>query len=269
MFKSSCFFLLWLLLPLFASAHLVEPVKTAEQAGHALVTEMLARDRGYHSYQTQVRMVIRAANGDEAERQLWIQGLEQDSGGDHILSYFDSPRDLAGTALLTHSKALTADDQWLYLPSVQRVKRISSGNQSGPFMGSEFAYEDMSSWQLEKFRYQLDSEDQDEQHHYWVINSYPQYPNSGYSMLKVWLDQQLYQPRRIDYYDRNGRLLKRLELLDYQLYQDKFWRPHRSVMTNLQNQRQTILHWDGYELGLALSPQQFQPNQLRFAAGPR
>jgi hypothetical protein len=36
-------------------------------------------------------------------------------------------------------------DQWLYLPALKRVKRISSSNKSGPFVGSEFAYEDISS----------------------------------------------------------------------------------------------------------------------------
>ena len=66
---------------------------------------------------------------------------------------FDEPRDVKGTALLIHAHRESADDQWLYLPALKRVKRISSSNQSGSFMGSEFAYEDMSSPEVEKFTY--------------------------------------------------------------------------------------------------------------------
>ena len=55
-----------------------------------------------------------------------------------------TPRDIEGTALLSHAKILDADDQWLYLPALKRVKRISSSNKSGPFVGSEFAFEDFT-----------------------------------------------------------------------------------------------------------------------------
>ena len=57
------------------------------------------------------------------------------------------------TALLIHVHGESADDQWLYLPALKRVKRISSSNRSGSFMGSEFAYEDLTAPAVEKFTY--------------------------------------------------------------------------------------------------------------------
>ena len=62
---------------------------------------------------------------------------------------FDEPRDVKGTAFLIHAHKQEADDQWLYLPALKRVKRISSSNRSGSFMGSEFSYEDLGAQELE------------------------------------------------------------------------------------------------------------------------
>ena len=65
----------------------------------------------------------------------------------------DKPADVKGTALLSFSHVLEPDDQWLFLPALERVKRISSSNKSGPFMGSEFAYEDFTSQEVGKYKY--------------------------------------------------------------------------------------------------------------------
>ena len=71
--------------------------------------------------------------------------LENDkpNEGDKSLSIFDTPADVEGTIFLSHTKIKNPDDQWLFLPALKRVKRISSSNKSGPFMGSEYAYEDL------------------------------------------------------------------------------------------------------------------------------
>jgi hypothetical protein len=61
--------------------------------------------------------------------------IEVKGDGDKSLSIFDSPRDVKGTALLTFTHALESDEQWLYLPALKRVKRISFSNKSGPFLG--------------------------------------------------------------------------------------------------------------------------------------
>jgi hypothetical protein len=56
---------------------------------------------------------------------------------------------------MTFTHKIGPDDQWLYLPAIKRVKRISSNNKSGPFMGSELAFEDLSSQEVEKYTYKF------------------------------------------------------------------------------------------------------------------
>ena len=98
-------------------------------------------------------MLLRNKQGRENRRELRIKVLEVEGDGDRSLFVFDQPRDVAGTAMLVHGHRDAADDQWLYLPALARVKRISSSNRSGSFMGSEFAYEDLSVPEVEKFTY--------------------------------------------------------------------------------------------------------------------
>lgn len=234
-------------------------------SGFDVAKEMISRDTGYVSYTSDVEMSIVAANGDTVRRQLTIKGIEQENDGDKIITYFQAPRDIAGTALLTFSHAIEADDQWLFLPSIKRVKRISSNNRSGPFMGSEFAYEDMSSWELDKYRYELVEEKTQDGQSYWLLACFPRYENSGYSKLVAWIDQDIYQPRKIEYYDRKGTLFKQLILSDYEQYNQRYWRPKFAKMDNLKNKRSSSLSWKNMTLGVDVPQSQFEPKQLRNA----
>ena len=113
-------------------------------------------DRGFGDSEVELTMVLRNSAGKETQRRLTITTLEvpDESVGDQSLVMFSTPRDIAGTALLSHARILDPDDQWLYLPALKRVKRISSANKSGPFVGSEFAFEDFTSLELNKYDYE-------------------------------------------------------------------------------------------------------------------
>ena len=95
-------------------------------------------------------MTLKNRAGKTSRRIIRIKTLESKGDGDKSLSLFDEPADVKGTSMLTYSHGLKPDDQWLYLPALKRVKRINSRNKSGPFMGSEFAFEDLGSQEVEK-----------------------------------------------------------------------------------------------------------------------
>ena len=126
---------------------------TPEETGLQIATEASARDEGFGNFTARQSMVLRNKQGQESRRQLRVKVLEVAGDGDKSLMVFDEPRDVKGTALLTHGHKQEADDQWLYLPALKRVKRISSSNRSGSFMGSEFSYEDLSTPEVEKYTY--------------------------------------------------------------------------------------------------------------------
>jgi len=128
---------------------------TPDQKGLEIAKKADLADRGFENTEVKLRMVLRNRQGQESERFMENKTLELTEDGDKSLIIFNSPKDVEGTATLTFTHKAGPDDQWLYLPAVKRVKRISSDNKSGPFMGSEFAYEDLSSDEVEKYSYKF------------------------------------------------------------------------------------------------------------------
>ena len=98
---------------------------------------------GFISSTSNMSMTLINASGQKTVREMKIKTLEGENG-DMSLIEFLTPSDVKGTKMLTHEKLNKDDDQWIYLPALKRVKRISSRNKSGSFMGSEFSYEDIA-----------------------------------------------------------------------------------------------------------------------------
>ena len=217
--------------------------------GLAIAEEADRRDNGFGDSRADLRMILRNAHGEESTRELRNRVLEQEADGDKSLVVFDHPRDVKGTAFLTFSHVDGDDDQWLYLPALKRVKRISSSNKSGPFMGSEFAYEDISSQEVEEYTYRfLREEDLDSQATF-VIERVPTHPKSGYTRQEVWIDQDEFRTLKVVYYDRKDALLKTLEQSGFEQYLDRFWRPSKMTMVNHQTGKSTELLWGEYAFG--------------------
>ncbi len=208
-------------------------------------------------------MVLRNRHGEQSTRALAVSTLEMQGDGDRSLTIFKSPRDIAGTAFLSYTHALEPDDQWLYLPALKRVKRIASANKSGPFVGSEFAYEDLSSSEIEKYAYRWLRDETLDGRDTFVIEQRPAYPHSGYTRRVVWLDQQMYQPLKVEFYDRKDSLLKTLTASGYTRHLERYWRPTEMLMVNHQTGKSTTLHWLDYRFGNGLTTRDFDRNTLK------
>ena len=221
-------------------------------------------DVGFGQSEVELTMVLRNAAGQESSRSLRIATLEKpdETVGDKSLVVFSTPRDIEGTALLSHAKILDPDDQWLYLPALKRVKRIASSNKSGPFVGSEFAFEDFTAIELNKFAYSLIGDEACGALHCDVLERLPQYENSGYTKQIAWVDQQDYQIRKVEFYDRRGDLLKVLTLDDYRQYDNGVWRAHRLSMANVQTNKQTDLVYGDYDFDVSLDEGDFVKGRL-------
>ena len=221
--------------------------------------------KGGGDTQADMRMILRNAQGQESERKIRVKSWEVVDDGDKALTIFDQPRDVSGTAFLSFSKAVGADDQWIYLPALKRVKRINSRNKSGPFMGSEFAFEDMTSFELEKYEFNYLKDEKLNGVDTHVLEQRPLDKNSGYTRQKVWVDKNDSKVFKIEFYDRKNKLLKVLVMEDYKLYKDKFWRAHRSEMTNEQTGKSTVLLVDEIRFDTGLKESDFNSNKLRNA----
>ncbi len=252
----------WMLFTALAPL-LAHALDDAQRKGLELAREVDRRDTGWHDVKSEMTMLLKNRQGQTSLREMRSRSMETPDDGDKTLIVFDRPRDVKGTALLTWSHKTRPDDQWLYLPALKRVKRISSKNKSGPFMGSEFAYEDLASQEVEKYTYRYLGEGQLDGIPVYLNERDPVDPNSGYTRQKLWIDKARYIPLKIEYYDRKNSLLKTLRLRGYRQYLNQYWRPDEMFMRNHQTGKSTLLTWKAYRFRTGLSARDFTRNSLK------
>ncbi len=237
--------------------------ETPEEKGLAIAVEDDKRDNGFVDYQAKMEMILRNRHGEQSVRYIRTKNLEVVGDGDKSLVIFEKPRDIKGTALLNFTHKTGTDDQWLFLPALKRVKRISSANKSGSFMGSEFAYEDITSQEVEKYTYQWLRDETYEGLECFVFERYPTYKNSGYTRQMVWLDKKEYRMMKIDFYDRKNALLKTQTFRGYHQYLGKYWYPDEMFMQNHQTGKTTLLKWSDYKFRNGFKDRDFNKNSLK------
>lgn len=254
-----------LLLSLSPVTPAFELTGTPEEKGLAIAMESERRNTGWQDSQATMKMILKNQAGNSSERDIRIQSLEVENDGDKSLTIFRSPRDVKGTAFLSFSHATTPDEQWLYLPALKRVKRIASKNKSGPFMGSEFAFEDLSSFEVAKYSYRYLGTETLNGVKTYKSELTPAYEHSGYSKMISWIDIDEFRIQKIEYYDRKGDLLKTQTFHDYQQYLDQYWRAHRMMMVNHQVGKSTELLWSDFRFQAGLEDRDFNKNTLKRA----
>ncbi len=254
-----------LLVPALLPVSLPAGAESAEEAGLRIATEARDRDEGFGNFTARQTMVLRNKQGRESRRQLRIKVLEVADDGDKSLFVFDEPRDVKGTALLVHARRQGSDDQWLYLPALKRVKRISSSNRSGSFMGSEFSYEDLGAPEVEKFRYRYLRDEACGELTCTLVEAVPVEKGSGYSRQVVWRDGEAFRTWKIDYYDRKDAHLKTLTVEGYRQYLDRHWRAEKMTMVNHLTGKSTVLTWSDLEFRTELDERDFTQTRLKRA----
>ncbi len=241
--------------------------ETAQEKGLRIANTAADKGKGFGSIESVGDMTLQDRQGVRSARRFRTKAIEM-KGGDRFIIVFERPRDIAGTAVLTHARKNRADDQWLYLPDLKRVKRISSGARTSSFAGSEFSYEDLSSAEVGQYTYQwLRDEPCPGQGGLtcYVVARFPLDKNSGYSQQTVWLDQQEYRLFRNDFFNRSGAHVKRLTASNYRKYDGRFWLANRLLMTNLRTGKSTVMQWTDRDFSVNLKPNDFTQRALRRA----
>lgn len=242
--------------------------ETPAEKGLAIALEIDRRDTGFQDSKTTLTMTLRNKQGQSSTRELRLETLEETDAdtGDKSLTIFDHPRDVKGTAFLSFTNILEPDDQWLYLPALKRVKRISSANKSGPFVGSEFAYEDLTSFEVKKYDYVWLRDEPCgtllEGSQCFVLERKPLYENSGYTRQVSWIDMDEYRLLKVEFYDRKDALLKTLLMSEYRQYLGQYWRSHEQLMVNHQTGKETLLTFSDYVFQDGVNARNFNKSRL-------
>jgi hypothetical protein len=207
-------------------------------------------------------MSLIAANGSVVTRKTKNFTLERAGNRDYQLIQFLEPADVRGTSLLTHQDPKGDDSQWLYLPELRRVKRISSTGKTGSFMGSEFTYEDIGGNTLDKFKYTRLPDETYKGKPCYVLEKTPNYENSGYTKIKMWVAKDSNLLLRQDFFDRKSSLLKVMTFEGHQQY-GSTWRSARIAVENLQTKKKSVLDFTSRKMRSGLSGDLFTERNLQ------
>ena len=236
--------------------------ESPEARGLRIATEAEKANDGFKSESSTMEMTLINAQGDKTVRKMKSLAMEKSGDGDRSIITFEWPADVKGTRMLTWSHKKKSDDQWLFLPSLNRVKRITSRNKSGSFMGSEFAYEDLGSQEVEKYKgYIYLGDDEVNGRKAWKLQRTPVDRKSGYSKQVVWMDPEYQQALKTEYYDRRGELLKTMVLSGYKKF-GNYWRAAKIDVTNHQTSKRSELVWRERSLGAEVDESMFESESL-------
>ncbi|MDR1574875.1 MAG: outer membrane lipoprotein-sorting protein [Treponema sp.] len=184
------------------------------QDAAALIRE--SRDRiTADTVSSRSRMTLTAKNGSTTERRL-DQYSKDGPRGSRTIVAFQSPAAVAGTRFLTMENSGGADDRWIFLPSLGKVRRIAASEGSGSFVGTDLSYDDISAADRDADldTHRLLREESLNGAPCYVIESVPRDTSYQYSKMVQWIDKATRVNHRVELYDRRGTLVKLLETLE-------------------------------------------------------
>ncbi|MFK8138710.1 MAG: outer membrane lipoprotein-sorting protein [Bdellovibrionales bacterium] len=236
--------------------------ESPEEKGLRIAKEVEKANEGWRGDVSTIKMVLINAYGEKTDRRMKTITKERKSDGDLSINEFLWPADVKGTKLLTHAFKEKSDDQWLFLPALKRVKRISSRNKSGSFMGSEFSYEDLGSQEPEKFSHKFIKDSKVKGRDVYHTERVPTDKYSAYSKQEMWIDKQYNGPLKINYFDKKGELLKTAIFSSYKKY-GRLWRVGRIHAKNVQTKKESTLTWSKRKLGAKIARSRFDSTKLK------
>ncbi len=155
-----------------------------------------------------VEMIIISPSGRKRVRKFTILRLNTKGKDQKFYVYFKAPADVRKMAYLVWKHVGKEDDRWLWLPALNLVKRIAPGDKRTSFVGSDFFYEDVSGRDIKDDVHELIKETDK----WYIIKNTPKDPDSvEFSYYVVWIDKITFLPMKAEYYDKQGKLYRRIE----------------------------------------------------------
>jgi len=212
--------------------------------------------------------ILDASNNQVQRRRQGDIGTREPGNGTETQRYyrFSSPQDIRGTVLLIHEHPAAQDDIWLFLPSLGKPRRIAGSAKKNSFVGTQYSFADLTSFQHERYRHSLTGTEACAEHQCWVLESVPldeAYAREiGYSKQRSWVQKDTYRIVRIDYYDPAGALVKTQTLGEFAEAAGEKALARQRTMVNHRNAQSTSIRMSGVDFKPSHSDPDFSPRRL-------
>ncbi len=184
-------------------------------------------------------MVLINKKGKKKVRKMEMYVIDTEIGEDTFIDFL-LPADVKGTKFLTTGDDNGDDDQRLFLPALNKIRKISSSNKNGKFMGSDITYYDMENKNLDEFDYEMLREESINGINCWVVVSIPKDSDAPYSKVNTYVSKEDYFVYKREMFDKKDRLIKTFLVLETKKI-DGVILPVKTVVDNTKDNHKTLL----------------------------
>lgn len=186
--------------------------------------------------------------------------------------YFTEPAGLRDTSFLSHDNTDSTDQNWLYLPATERVRKLPSSSRGDYFMGTDLSYGDIKdnfTFALQDWDFSLGELTIEEGKSFYVLNGTAKNEvikhEIGYASFIAVIDPETWFPINIKYTDTDNTPLKEISILALDMIDDTWIATHFSVL-NSQLSHQTDILITGIQYVPELPLYLLKPDELLYGA---
>ena len=228
--------------------------------GRELAQRVYDRDVGQDS-RSLVRMELISARGQSRVREMEVLTREDEP---ILMTFirFTSPADISGTGFLSIEDGQGGTEQFLYLPALNRTRRIAATQKGRSFVNTDFTYEDMERRPVDDSEHAVTGSEVIEGVQAWVLESRPKAESdSQYGLVRLWVAKDLDVPLKIDFFDKRDRHIKQYRVQRLENIQG-IWTETRVLMEDLTSGHSTVLETRNIEYNVGLPESLFTQQNL-------
>ncbi len=229
--------------------------------GREIMDKVYNRKKGDDQI-SDLSMTLINRSGEKRVRKL-KQFIKDNGTIEKKIMFFLAPADVKNTSFMdwSYDKSDKNDDQWIYLPAIKRVKRISSDDKGDYFMGSDFTYDDLGDRKLDDDTHKLLREEKLEGKDCYVVESVSKDEDYMYSKTITWVMKDNFIGLKKEFYDEDGELMKTLHMKKYEKISG-IWVVETLEMDNTQKNHKTIMELSNVKINTGVSDAKFSQRMM-------
>ncbi len=209
-----------------------------------------------------VSMTLINSQGRQRERELVMLRRDIGTSGDQrYFVYFHEPADVRGMTFMVWKVPDKDDDRWIFIPSINMVRRIAANDKRSSFVGSDFTYEDISGRSVADETHRLLRTESLGERPCFVLESTPN-SSSDYARRVSWIDKERWLPLKEEYFDTREKQVRAFTA-DEVREVDGHWTVTRRTMKNLQTGHRTEVEFTEISFDVGLDESLFTERYLR------
>ncbi len=231
-------------------------------SGLEIIKKVYNRPTG-NDQEGKLTMTLINSRGDQRVREI-KQYIKDFGTEEKKIMFFIAPADVRNTSFMnwSYDEEGRDDDQWIYLPALKRVKRISSDSKSDYFMGSDFTYDDLGDRHPSEDTHKLLREEDVDGQQCYVVESIPKEEDYMYSRTVTWVIKDKWIGLKKEFYDEDDDHLKTLSVKEFEKIKD-YWIITNSQMHNVQKGHTTDMKLENLKIDTGIRDTWFTERMMK------